>query len=134
VRLFFLSFLKKKIVYQDRLRTNMRTTEKPYPFFTTDDDSLSSTAGCEGLRLHGFGDSDFVDGRYYLYNNGRLRCGMVNCQVYTTAVNPGDGGLVLVPGRYVRMTFVCIASSACQDVSTCGSLTLLFSRSICAVL
>ena len=63
------------------------------------DDSISSTAGCEGLRLHGFGNTDFIEGRYYLYNSGRLRCGMVNCQIYTTPVNPGDGGLVLVPGR-----------------------------------
>ena len=41
-----------------------------------------------------------MDGRYYLYQNGRLRCGMVNLQVYTTDVGPGDGGLVLVPGSH----------------------------------
>ena len=63
-------------------------------------DSLNSIDGCEGLKMHGFGAADFVDGRYYLYQNGRLRCGMVNLQIYTTDVGPGDGGLVLVPGSH----------------------------------
>eukprot|EP01049_Picozoa_sp_SAG25_P015688 SAG25_NODE_3286_length_1144_cov_87.281340_1_plen_209_part_01 len=63
-------------------------------------DSIQAEAGCEGLMLHGFGSAEFNSGRYYVYQNGRMGCGLINAQIYTTPVRAGDGGLVLVPGSH----------------------------------
>ena len=63
-------------------------------------DVLTSTAGCEGLKLHGSGNTTFNGSRFYAYQNGRMRCGLINCQFYMTDVNPGDGGLCVIPGSH----------------------------------
>ena len=35
--------------------------------------------------------------------HGRMRCGLVNCQIYTTdALGEREGGLVLIPGETSR--------------------------------
>ena len=47
--------------------------------------------GCEGLTLHGHGNLDFNGSRHYVYQNGRMRCGLIVCQFYLTDVNDGDG-------------------------------------------
>jgi hypothetical protein len=81
-------------------------------------DSINAVVGCEGLQLHGFGSADLNGGRFYMYQNGRMRCGLINCQIYTTDVNDGDGGLVLIPVR---------PSSLCPlyPLSRRSSLTLI---------
>ena len=63
-------------------------------------DVLSSTAGCEGLKLHGSGNTTFNGSRFYAYQNGTMRCGLIVCQYYLTDVNPGDGGLCVIPGSH----------------------------------
>ena len=57
----------------------------------------SQEAGSEGLRLHGDGNAEFNGSRYYTYNNGRMRCGLVNCQWFINDQRAGDGGLVRTP-------------------------------------
>ena len=59
----------------------------------------SQEAGSEGLRLHGDGNAEFNGSRYYTYNNGRMRCGLVNCQWFINDQRAGDGGLVRTPRR-----------------------------------
>ena len=61
---------------------------------------LTMKEGCEGLTLHGHGNVDFNGSRHYVYQNGRMRCGLIVCQFYLTDVNDGDGGLCLVPGSH----------------------------------
>ena len=51
-------------------------------------DILTATAGTEGLSLHGDGNVTFNGSRFYAYQNGRMRCGLINCQFYMTDVNP----------------------------------------------
>ena len=61
---------------------------------------FTSTAGTEGLNLHGDGQVDFNGSRFYNFHNGRMRCGLINCQYQLTDVNPGDGGLCVIPGSH----------------------------------
>jgi ectoine hydroxylase-related dioxygenase (phytanoyl-CoA dioxygenase family) len=56
--------------------------------------------GTEGLGLHGHGAVNFSGSRFYAYQNGRMRCGLINCQYQLADVNPGDGGLCVVPGSH----------------------------------
>ena len=63
-------------------------------------DVLNSTAGCEGLKLHGSGNMTFNGSRFYAYQNGTMRCGLIVCQYSLTDVNPGDGGLCVIPGSH----------------------------------
>jgi ectoine hydroxylase-related dioxygenase (phytanoyl-CoA dioxygenase family) len=56
--------------------------------------------GTEGLGLHGHGAVSFSGSRFYAYQNGRMRCGLINCQYQLADVNPGDGGLCVVPGSH----------------------------------
>ena len=69
-------------------------------------DVLSSTAGCEGLKLHGSDNTTFNGSRFYAYQNGTIRCGLIVCQYYLTDVNPGDGGLCVIPGSH-KANFSC---------------------------
>ena len=63
-------------------------------------DVLNSTAGCEGLKLHGSGNMTFNGSRFYAYQNGTMRCGLIVCQYSLTDVNHGDGGLCVIPGSH----------------------------------
>jgi hypothetical protein len=63
-------------------------------------DILTATKGAEGLNLHGDGQVNFNGSRFYTYHNGRMRCGLINCQFYLSDVNPGDGGLCVIPGSH----------------------------------
>jgi ectoine hydroxylase-related dioxygenase (phytanoyl-CoA dioxygenase family) len=56
--------------------------------------------GTEGLGLHGHGQVNLSGSRFYAYQNGRMRCGLINCQYQLADVNPGDGGLCVVPGSH----------------------------------
>src|SRR5262249_46011819 len=50
---------------------------------------LQSTAGAEGLILHGPGRIHFDGAQYYEYANGQIRCGMVVFQYQLADVNGG---------------------------------------------
>ena len=67
---------------------------------------FTSTLGTEGLRLHGSGNVTFNGSRFYKYQNGQMRCGLINCQYQLTDVDPGDGGLMVVPGSH-KANFPC---------------------------
>lgn len=60
---------------------------------------LQSTAGAEGLILHGGGHL-FDGSQYYNYTNGQIRCGMVVFQYQLADVNEGDGGFCCIPGSH----------------------------------
>jgi len=61
---------------------------------------FTAVKGTEGLRLHGQGREEFNGSRFYEYQNGRMRSGLTNCQYQLTDVNPGDGGLCVIPGSH----------------------------------
>lgn len=61
---------------------------------------LTATVGCQGLPLHGEGNLHFNGSRFYQYQNGRMRCGLIVLQYYLKDANPGDGGLCVVPGSH----------------------------------
>ena len=61
---------------------------------------LASTAGTEGLRLHGSTSRLFDGTQHYSYANGQMRCGMIVCQFQLADVNEGDGGLCVIPGSH----------------------------------
>jgi len=63
-------------------------------------DLLNSVEGCEGLKLHGSGNLTFSGSRFYAYQNGRMRCGLIVLQYSLTDVNPGDGGFCVIPGSH----------------------------------
>ncbi len=67
---------------------------------------FTSTVGTEGLRLHGSGNVAFNGSRFYKYQNGQMRCGLINCQYQLTDVGPDDGGLMVVPGSH-KANFLC---------------------------
>ena len=67
---------------------------------------LAGGAGTEGLRLHGSTSRYFDGAQYYRYANGQMRCGMIVCQYQLADVNPGDGGLCVVPGSH-KANFEC---------------------------
>ena len=86
-------------------------------------DILTATRGAEGLNLHGDGQVDFNGSRFYAYHNGRMRCGLINCQFYLSDVNPGDGGLCVVPGSH-KSNYPCP-----QDISSIGPTSSWSTRS-----
>jgi ectoine hydroxylase-related dioxygenase (phytanoyl-CoA dioxygenase family) len=61
--------------------------------------ALFAAAGAEGLILHGPGHA-FDGSQYYIYKNGRMRCGMVVFQYQLADVNEGDGGFCCIPGSH----------------------------------
>ena len=61
---------------------------------------VTSEIGCEGLPFHASGNYKLVPSRYYAYQNGMMRGGLTVCQFFLSDVNPGDGGLTLVPGSH----------------------------------
>lgn len=63
-------------------------------------DAACAIIGCEGLHLHGWGNGELDGSRYYRYQNGRMRCALTVFLFALTDVNPGDGGLVVVPGSH----------------------------------
>ena len=67
---------------------------------------FTSEAGTESLRLHGSGNFTFNGSRFYAYQNGTMRCGLINCQYQLNDVNPGDGGLCVIPGSH-KANFAC---------------------------
>ena len=69
-------------------------------------DILTATTGCQGMGIHGSGNVTFNGSRFYAYQNNRMRCGLIVCEYYLTDVNPGDGGLCVIPGSH-KANFPC---------------------------
>ncbi|MEE3039733.1 MAG: phytanoyl-CoA dioxygenase family protein, partial [Candidatus Latescibacterota bacterium] len=67
---------------------------------------LTGGKGTEGLRIHGSTSRHFDDSQYYVYRNGQMRCGMIVCQFQLADVNPGDGGMCVIPGSH-KANFPC---------------------------
>ena len=67
---------------------------------------LTSDYGSEGLLLHGATNHSFFGAAYYIYTNGKMRCGMVVLQYQLVDVNEGDGGLCVIPGSH-KANFPC---------------------------
>ncbi len=63
-------------------------------------DILTSKVGAQGTPFHGNSTGMFNGSTYYMYDDGRMRSGLNVCQFYLTDVNPGDGGLVVIPGSH----------------------------------
>ena len=63
-------------------------------------DVLVAESGCEGLKIHGSGNATFNGSRYYHYHNGRMRSGLIVCQFAMADVDPGAGGLCVIPGSH----------------------------------
>ncbi|MBD06442.1 MAG: hypothetical protein CME24_19085 [Gemmatimonadetes bacterium] len=67
---------------------------------------LTGGKDTEGLRIHGSTSRHFDDSQYYVYRNGQMRCGMIVCQFQLADVNPGDGGMCVIPGSH-KANFPC---------------------------
>ena len=63
-------------------------------------DVLTSKAGAQGTPFHGNSTGMFAGSTYYMYDDGRMRSGLIVCQFYLTDVNAGDGGLTVIPGSH----------------------------------
>ena len=62
--------------------------------------------GAEGLVFHGSSGPGFDPNQYYIYRHGRMHCGLTVATFQLTDVNPGDGGLIVVPGSH-KSNFPC---------------------------
>ena len=56
--------------------------------------------GSEGFRLHGSSGPGFDPNQYYIFRNGRMHNGLTVVSFQLTDVNPGDGGLAVIPGSH----------------------------------
>jgi hypothetical protein len=90
---------KKAIPYLDAIHgRGWRLDHSPF--------ILTSDYGSEGLILHGASNHHFFGAAYYVYTNGRMRCGMVVLQFQLADVEEGDGGLCVIPGSH-KANFSC---------------------------
>lgn len=56
--------------------------------------------GAEGFRFHGSSGPGFDPNQYYIFKNGKMHNGLTVVTFQLTDVNPGDGGLSLIPGSH----------------------------------
>ena len=56
--------------------------------------------GAEGFRFHGSSGPGFDPNQYYIFKNGKMHNGLTVASIQLTDVNPGDGGLSLIPGSH----------------------------------
>jgi ectoine hydroxylase-related dioxygenase (phytanoyl-CoA dioxygenase family) len=61
---------------------------------------ITMDPGAEGHVLHGSSGPGFDPNQYYIYRDGRMHNGLTVVQIQLTDVNPGDGGLALIPGSH----------------------------------
>ena len=61
---------------------------------------LTMRKGAEGHVLHGSSGPGFDRHQYYIVRNGRMHNGLTVVAYQLTDVNPGDGGLCVVPGSH----------------------------------
>ena len=62
--------------------------------------------GAEGFELHRSSGPGFDPNQYYLVRDGKMHNGLTVVALQLTDVNPGDGGLVVVPGSH-KANFRC---------------------------
>ncbi|MBT3271374.1 hypothetical protein HN371_29820 [Candidatus Poribacteria bacterium] len=67
---------------------------------------LSMDKGAEGFIFHGSSGPGFDPNQYYIFKNGRFHNGLTVVAVQLTDVNPGDGGLIVIPGSH-KSNFPC---------------------------
>ena len=67
---------------------------------------LSMTKGSEGFVFHGSSGPGFDPNQYYIFRDGRMHCGLTVAAFQLTDVNPGDGGLIVIPGSH-KSNFPC---------------------------
>jgi ectoine hydroxylase-related dioxygenase (phytanoyl-CoA dioxygenase family) len=67
---------------------------------------VSMDKGAEGHTFHGSSGPGFDPNQYYIFKNGRFHNGLTVVAVQLTDVNPGDGGLVVIPGSH-KSNFPC---------------------------
>ena len=56
--------------------------------------------GAEGHHFHGSSGPHFDPNQYYIFRNGKMHNGLTVVEIKLTDVNPGDGGLIVVPGSH----------------------------------
>ena len=56
--------------------------------------------GAEGHMLHGSSGPGFDPHQYYIFQDGQMHNGLTVVSWQLTDVNPGDGGLCLIPGSH----------------------------------
>ena len=62
--------------------------------------------GAEGHVFHGSSGPGFDPHQYYIFKDGRMHCGLTVVAWQLADVNPGDGGLCLIPGSH-KGNFAC---------------------------
>jgi ectoine hydroxylase-related dioxygenase (phytanoyl-CoA dioxygenase family) len=67
---------------------------------------ISMEKGAEGHTFHGSSGPGFDPNQYYIFQNGRFHNGLTVAAVQLTDVNPGDGGLIVIPGSH-KSNFPC---------------------------
>jgi ectoine hydroxylase-related dioxygenase (phytanoyl-CoA dioxygenase family) len=61
---------------------------------------ISMRKGAEGHLLHGSSGPAFDRHQYYIFKDGQMHNGLTVVAWQLTDVNPGDGGLALIPGSH----------------------------------
>lgn len=61
---------------------------------------LSMRKGAEGHLLHGSSGPGFDRHQYYIFKNGQMHNGLTVAAWQLADVNPGDGGLCVIPGSH----------------------------------
>ena len=61
---------------------------------------LSMEKGAEGHVFHGSSGPGFDPNQYYIFRHGRMHNGLTVVIFQLTDVNPGDGGLIVIPGSH----------------------------------
>jgi ectoine hydroxylase-related dioxygenase (phytanoyl-CoA dioxygenase family) len=56
--------------------------------------------GGEGHTFHGSSGPGFDPNQYYIFRDGRMHNGLTVASIQLTDVNPGDGGLIVIPGSH----------------------------------
>ncbi|MEC8894621.1 MAG: phytanoyl-CoA dioxygenase family protein [Candidatus Poribacteria bacterium] len=67
---------------------------------------ISMDKGAEGFIFHGSSGPGFDPNQYYIFQNGKMHCGLTVVTFQLGDVNPGDGGLIVIPGSH-KSNFSC---------------------------
>lgn len=62
--------------------------------------------GAEGHRFHGSSGPGFDPNQYYIVKNGQMHNGLTVVAFQLTDINPGDGGLIVIPGSH-KSNYAC---------------------------
>ncbi len=67
---------------------------------------LSMEKGAEGFLFHGSSGPGFDPNQYYIVRDGKMHNGLTVVAFQLMDVNPGDGGLIVIPGSH-KSNFPC---------------------------